>query len=104
MPHEVTVTFNGGPEDGNTQYWGVPPTPPKTLNWGGDIYERTRLTQTRATYKFNAQATKDAAPGLAGATASWGRFTHALSHTAPKDVRRVTNAAARIRMLTRNHR
>lgn len=104
------VRFDGGPEDGTLQEYATPPPLPKTWNWGGDIYERGDITSSSGRtkdhpliYRYNRQASKLAAPGLAGVTAAWTRLMRALAHKAPTNMARVHSSTVHIRRLTRNH-
>ena len=104
MASTYTVHFKGGPEDGDTQVWSRPPPPPASINWGGDVYERTSDTGKDVHYQFNAEATKLALPGLPGINAAWSRLMRALGVNAPKQLIRINRATLEIRRLTRNYR
>ena len=104
MASTYTVHFKGGPEDGDTQVWSRPPPPPASINWGGDVYQRENDTGKDVYYKFDAEATKLALPGLPGINAAWSRLMRALGVGAPKDLRRMRKATLEIRRLTRNYR
>ena len=103
--------FRGGPEDGLTQTWTVPPPLPKGLNWGGDIYNLVSVRPATqqgideiAVYRFNGEATKFQAGGITAVTTEWTRLMRALAHTGPKQLRRIHTSTARVRRMTRNHR
>jgi hypothetical protein len=105
MSRIVHVHFRGGPLDPRNFVWTADPPPlPRTMNYSGDVYTLRSHRGDQFNYRFNKEATKLAAPGLAGVAAAWTRLMRALGHTAPKNLARVHRSTVRVRRLTKTHR